>query len=214
MRRSVVPIATAAGAAAIALCGVLIAIASCTGSGGVREEGIVSTAASASAKAYATHNAKSPAPSSAMSAAEATTDPVGLVKADPKVATDIREDLVACGDSADSYPVDTHFGDLTDSRTDDMIVNVSTCADGVGIGSYVYQLKNGTYQNIFADEQPPVVAEISGSELKVTHQVYEPQDPVSNPSGEDITTYRWTGSGFTEISSAHRAYKATKDSNG
>ncbi|WP_405724540.1 hypothetical protein OG607_19075 [Streptomyces sp. NBC_01537] len=213
MRRSVVPIATAAGVAAVALCGVLIAVASCTGFGGVREEGIVSTAATASVKAYATP-AMTPTPAPAVSAAEAATDPVKLVKKDPKVATDIREDLVACGDSADSYPVDTHFGDLTDSRTDDMIVNVSTCADGVGIGSYVYELKNGTYRNVFADEQPPVVAEISGGELKVTHQVYEPQDPVSNPSGEDITTYRWTGSGFTEISSTHRAYKATKDSNG
>jgi hypothetical protein len=214
VRRSVVPIATAAGTAAMALCCVLIAVASCTGSGGVREEGIVSTAATAEAKGYAT---PTPAPADttpAVSAAEAATDPVGLVKKDPKVATDIREDLVACGDSADSYPVDARFGDLTDSRTDDMVVNVSTCADGVGIGSYVYQLKNGTYQNIFADEQPPVVAEISDGELTVTHQVYAPQDPVSNPSGEDITTYRWTGSGFSEISSKHRAYKASKDSDG
>jgi hypothetical protein len=210
VRRSVVPIATATATVAVVLCGVLIAVASCTGSGGVREEGIVRTAASASVRAYATATTTP----TAAAAAAAAADPVGLVKKDPKVATDIREDLVTCDDSADSYPVDAHFGDLTDSRTDDMVVNVSTCADGVGIGSYVYQLKNGKYDNIFADEQPPVVAEISGGELKVTHQVYAPQDPVSNPSGEDITTYRWTGSGFTEISSAHRAYKASKDSNG
>ena len=42
--------------------------------------------------------------------------------------------------------------------------------------------------------------------------MYEPSDPVSNPSGEDITTYRWTGTQFTEVSFDHHDYRTTKDS--
>jgi hypothetical protein len=200
VRRSIVPVTAAA---TVTVCGALIAVASCHHSGGVREEGTASTD-SAAVTAYAT-------PSAATG-----TDPVKLLKKDPKVAPDIREDLVSCGGRT-SYPVETRFGDLTGTTSGartDMVVNVSTCADGVGIGSYVYRLQDGKYRNVFVDEQPPVVAEISDGELKVTHQVYEPQDSVSNPSGEDITTYRWTGTRFGEVSFTHRDYGAHKDSHG
>jgi azurin len=193
VRRSVVPIVTSAAAATVTVLGAVLVVASCGDTGGVREEGIAGTADTASVKAYAT-----PA---------AGADPVKLVKNDLKVDADIREDLVACSHSGGSYPVNARLGDLTGGGTD-MVVNVSTCEDTVGIGSYVYQLRKGKYYNVFVDEQPPVVAEIGeDGELKVTHQVYEPQDPVSNPSGENITSYRWTGTRFREVSSIHHAYK-------
>jgi hypothetical protein len=192
-RSSVVPIATGAATAGIAVLGALVAMSGCGESNGVREEGIAGSADTASVKAYATPSAGA--------------DPVKLVKQDVKIAADIREDLVTCDNGDDTYPVDARLGDLTGTGTD-MVVNVSTCADGVGIGSYVYQLKNGKYRNVFVDEQPPVFAVINGKgQLKVTHAVYEPQDPVWSPSGEDVTTYRWTGTHFSRISSAHRTYK-------
>ncbi|MFF3565119.1 hypothetical protein ACFYXS_34265 [Streptomyces sp. NPDC002574] len=164
-------------------------------------------------------------------------DAVRLVKSDPKVAEDIRARLVACvaassvpgstvrdggtgtvpaartpvpavQDQEILYPVDDRYGDLTGRGAADLVVTVSTCGDGVGIGAYVYRREHGKYVNVFADEQPPVYAEISDGSLKVTHQVYEPQDAVSNPSGEDITTYRWNGTRFDEISFSHRDYEA------
>ncbi|MFJ4850849.1 MULTISPECIES: hypothetical protein [unclassified Streptomyces] len=162
---------------------------------------------------------------------------VRLVQSDPKVAEDIRARLVACvaassvpGSTAldatrdgaagsaptvapspapgPLYPVDDRYGDLTGRGADDLVVTVSTCGDGVGIGAYVYRREHGRYVNVFADEQPPVYAEISDGALKVTHQVYEPQDAVSNPSGEDITTYRWNGRRFSETSFSHRDYES------
>lgn len=106
------------------------------------------------------------------------------------------------------YPVDDRYGDLTGKGAADLVVTVSTCGDGVGIGAYVYRREHGRYVNVFADEQPPVYAEISDGALKVTHQVYEPQDAVSNPSGEDVTTYRWNGTRFEETSYSHRDYES------
>lgn len=193
MRRSIVPVTAAA---TVTVCAALIAVASCHHSGGVREEGTANTD-SAAVTAYATPSAAS------------GTDPVKLLKKDRKVAADIREDLVSCG-AHGSYPVEARFGDLTGTSSGaptDMVVNVSTC-DDVGIGSYVYRLQDGKYRNVFVDEQPPVVAEVSDGELKVTHHVYDPQDSVSNPSGEDITTYRWTGTQFSQVSFTHRDYGA------
>lgn len=229
MRRSVVPVGAAA--AAVAVCGALVAVTGCRDAGGVREEG---TAAVASA-APASPSASPPAPDAhplgtGRSAdpwaadAKAAADVVHLVQRDPKVARDIRDSLVACpapsagaatrpGASADPYPVDRRSGRLTGKGATDLVVNVSTCADSVGIGSYVYRRVDGGYVNVFADEQPPVFAEIDDGTLKVTHQVYEPQDTVSNPSGEDVTTYRWNGTRFEEVSFSHRDYE-TDDGTG
>lgn len=92
---------------------------------------------------------------------------VHLVKRDPKVARDIRDSLAACpapsagvparpsAASVDPYPVDRRAGRLTGKDATDLVVNVSTCADSVGIGSYVYRRVDGGYVNVFADEQPP-----------------------------------------------------------
>ncbi|MFD3456090.1 hypothetical protein ACFWVC_28420 [Streptomyces sp. NPDC058691] len=194
--------------------------------------GPLSTGAAPSAQAPVPARGASPSP-----ARTPVANAVRLVKSDPKVAEDIRARLVACvaaspvpGSAARDgaagsapaaqappvptarsteavYPVDDRYGDLTGSGAADLVVTVSTCGDGVGIGAYVYRREHGRYVNVFADEQPPVYAGISDGTLKVTHQVYEPQDAVSNPSGEDITTYRWNGARFEEISFSHRDYE-------
>jgi hypothetical protein len=36
--------------------------------------------------------------------------------------------------------------------------------------------------------------------------VYEKGDPVSNPSGEDVITYRWTAGGFAKEYSTRTQY--------
>jgi hypothetical protein len=185
-------------AVALAVCGALIVVAGCADPEGVREEGTAGTAAVASAT------------DAMRSAGDAARQAVRLVKSDPRVAKDIRENLLSCGDSS-SYPVDDHRADLTGQGGTDLIVNVSTCADDVGVASYVYRMEHGKYVHVFGDEEPPVVAAAAGGSLKVTHQVYEPQDSVSNPSGEVVTTYRWTGTGFAKISSEHRDYNTTAE---
>jgi hypothetical protein len=54
------------------------------------------------------------------------------------------------------------------------------------------------YENIFAAEEPAVYATIDRGELVVTRQVYAKGDPVSYPSGEEVVTYSWDDSKFTE----------------
>ncbi|MEU1620723.1 hypothetical protein ABZ479_25900 [Streptomyces sp. NPDC005722] len=221
MRRSVVPVGAAA---AVAVCGALVAVTSCRDAGGVREEGTASVASPAPPSPSASPPAADAHPLDAGRSADpraldakAAADVVHMVRHDPKVARDIRDGLAACPAqsavtearpvaAAEPYPVDRRAARLTGGQGTDLVVNVSTCADSVGIGSYVYRRVGGAYVNVFTDEQPPVFAEVSGGVLKVTHQVYAPQDAVSNPSGEDVTTYRWNGSRFEEVSFSHRDY--------
>lgn len=230
MRRSVVPVGAAA--AAVAVCGALVAVTSCRDAGGVREEGTAAISSpalpspSVSPPVSGTHPMDAgPSAAPREKAAVDPADVMRLVKGDPKVARDIRDSLVACAmpsasagvrpqAAAEPYPVDRRSGRLTGKDGTDLVVNVSTCADNVGIGSYVYRRVDGGYVNVFADEQPPVFAEISDGTLKVTHQVYEPQDAVSNPSGEDVTTYRWNGTRFQEVSFSHRDYGKADDAGG
>ncbi|MDX3235596.1 hypothetical protein PV392_07845 [Streptomyces sp. ME03-5709C] len=224
MRRSIVPVCAAA--ATVAVCGALVAVTGCRDVGGVREEGTAAVASPGLPSPSASPPTAGAHPLDAGRSAlprvvEAGTAPdvVRLVQRDPKVAPDIRDRLAACpapsaaaesrpAASTGTYPVDGRTGRLTGRDGTDLVVNVSTCADGVGIGSYVYRRVGGAYVNVFTDEQPPVYAEVSDGALKVTHQVYGPQDAVSNPSGEDVTTYRWDGSRFTEVSSRHRDYES------
>jgi hypothetical protein len=121
---------------------------------------------------------------------------VKLVKADPQVSPEVKRELKPC--VADEYPVDVSYGDLTGGPADDVVVNVLTCGDAVGVGSYVYREEDGRYQNVFKAEEPPVYAEIDRGDLVVTKQVYEKGDPVSSPSGENVITYRWTSGRFIE----------------
>ncbi|MCL7365104.1 MULTISPECIES: hypothetical protein [Streptomyces] len=131
-------------------------------------------------------------------------DAVRLVKADPKVSPEVKRSLKPC--VADEYPLDVSYGKLTGGSADDVVVNVLTCGDAVGVGSYVYREKDGGYQNVFKAEAPPVYAEIDRGDLVVTKQVYDKGDPVSSPSGENVTTYRWSSNRFAEEYRTHNDY--------
>ncbi|MBD0422487.1 hypothetical protein H0H10_25565 [Streptomyces sp. TRM S81-3] len=131
-------------------------------------------------------------------------DAVRLVKADPRVSAEVKRELKPC--VADEYPVDVSYGELTGSSAEDVVVNVLTCGDAVGVGSYVYRRTEGRYQNVFKAEEPPVYAEIDRGDLVVTKQVYERGDPVSSPSGENVITYRWSSGRFTERYRTHNDY--------
>ncbi|MET7736890.1 hypothetical protein ABZT02_37010 [Streptomyces sp. NPDC005402] len=129
---------------------------------------------------------------------------VALLRSDPKVSEAVKRDLEPCG--TDQYPVDLFYGDLTGGSADDVVVNVVTCADLVGVGSYVYREEDGSYQNVFQTEEPPVYAEIDRGDLVVTKQVYEKGDPVSDPSGENVITYRWASGRFAAVYRTHSDY--------
>jgi hypothetical protein len=147
------------------------------------------------------------APSPVPSRTAGRVDAVRLVKADPRVSAEVKRELKPC--VADQYPVDVSYGDLTGGSADDVVVNVLTCGDAVGIGSYVYREQGGSYQNVFRAEEPPVYAEIDRGDLVVTKQVYEKGDPVSAPSGENVITYRWSGTRFAQAYSMHNDYGNT-----
>ncbi|MFJ9079064.1 hypothetical protein ACIRO3_28050 [Streptomyces sp. NPDC102278] len=139
-------------------------------------------------------------------------DPVALLKADPKVSPEIKRDLKPC--TGREYPVDVSYGKVTGSPAVDIVVNVLSCADALGRGSYVYRADDGKYENVFSDEQPPVYAEIDRGDLVVTKPVYGKSDTLSYPSGEDVITYRWSGERFTEQDRVHTDYSNVVDGGG
>ncbi|MFG2883823.1 hypothetical protein ACGFYV_16225 [Streptomyces sp. NPDC048297] len=177
-------ISAAASVAALALF-----VASCSSGGtGARDEG----PAHASAVAGAVTS-----PSAAPSETYKRVDAVALLRADPKVSESIKRDLQPCG--GDDYPVDVTYGDLTGGSVNDVVVNVLTCGDWVGLGTYVYRDVGGTYKNVFRTEESPVYAEIDGADLTVTKQVYATDDALSNPSRETVITYSWKAGRFTQV---------------
>ncbi|KJY29274.1 hypothetical protein [Streptomyces katrae] len=139
-------------------------------------------------------------------------DPVALLKADPKVSAEIKRDLKPC--TGKEYPVDVSYGKITGSSVVDIVVNVLSCADALGRGSYVYRSDGGKYENVFADEQPPVYAEIDRGDLVVSKPVYGKSDALSYPSGEDVITYRWNGEKFAEQDRVHSEYSNVGDGGG
>ncbi|WP_432127728.1 hypothetical protein [Streptomyces sp. bgisy082] len=191
----------AAGATATAgLVAVGLSLAACsTGGTGSRDEGAARTDEVASAA--------SPTPSPSATAGPQSAkrvDPIELLKADPKLSERVKADLKPC--AADSYPVDASYGNLTNAPAPDVVVNVMTCGDGIGIGTYVYRNLSDGYENVFAAEDGAVYATIDRGDLVVTKQVYAKGDPVAYPSGEDVITYRWTGGGFTQHDWVHNDY--------
>ncbi|WP_406123649.1 hypothetical protein [Streptomyces sp. NBC_00989] len=187
----------AAFAAMAVLAALALLVSGCaTGGTGARDEG---PAHSDSVAGVA--EAKSPSPSAT---ADDHVDAVKLVMDDPKVSAAVKHELKPC--VADEYAVDVSYGELTGSTANDVVVNVMTCGDAVGIGSYVYRDTGGTYENVFKAEEPPVYAEIDRGDLVVTKQVYEKGDPVSSPSGENVITYRWTSGRFVQEYSTHNEY--------
>jgi hypothetical protein len=182
-------------AAAVFTAAVLFVSACATGGTGTRDEG----------PAHADTVSAAPAvPSASPVRTPDRVDAVRLVKHDPQVSAQVKRGLKPC--LADEYPVDVSYGHLTGDPAEDIVVNVLTCDDAVGVGAYVYHLEGGAYRNVFLAEEPPVYAEIDRGDLVVSKQVYEKGDPVSSPSGENVITYRWSAGRFTEQFRAHNDY--------
>lgn len=167
----------------------LLAVGCSTGGSGLQDEG-------AAPSEHAANATPSPAPSGSAGQFTKAVDAVELLKNDPKVSARVKADLRPC--AKDSYPVDTSYGVLTGSSGPDVVVNVMTCADAVGMGTYVYREKGDTYENVFSVEEPAVYAAIDRGDLVVTKQVYAKGDPVAEPSGEEVTTYRWSAGKFIQ----------------
>ncbi|MFE0804370.1 hypothetical protein [Streptomyces sp. NPDC058812] len=189
----------AASTAVAVLVALGLSLSGCGAGGtGARDEG--------PAHADAVAGAASSSPAASPSEVPDRVDAVRLVKADPKVSAEVKRELKPC--VADEYPVDVSYGTLTggSGSAEDVVVNVLTCGDAVGVGSYVYREEDGAYQNVFRAEEPPVYAEIDRGDLVVTKQVYEKGDPVSSPSGENVITYRWASGRFAEEFRTHNDY--------
>ncbi|MFF0062819.1 hypothetical protein ACFYRC_14930 [Streptomyces sp. NPDC005279] len=181
----------ASGAAVAGLAAVgLFTVACSTGGSGVQDEG----AAHADAAAKTTPSPVTPSGSAARK--PESVNAVKLIMSDPKVSERVKADLKPCG--RDSYPVDTSYGNLTGGTSPDVVVNVLTCGDAVGMGTYVYRENGDKYENVFAAEEPAVYSAIDRGDLVVTKQVYTKGDPVTEPSGEEVTTYRWSGGKFAQ----------------
>ncbi|MFF6961285.1 hypothetical protein [Streptomyces sp. NPDC008317] len=120
-----------------------------------------------------------------------------MVRKDNSVSADVREDLTPCVGAG--YPMDTDSGDLTAGDGPDLVINVTTCGDGLGIAAYVYRMVNGKYQNVFADEQPPVYGSVEDGRLQIIHEVYRTDDPATYPTGQESITYAWRGQRFVEV---------------
>lgn len=193
----------AAGLAAVGLSGLLAAGCS-TGGTGVRDEGA----------APAGRGARSvqPPPTAPASAPFRRVDAIALLRADPKVGDRVKRDLKPCASTA--YPVDTVYGNLTGTGVADVVVNVLTCGDAVGVGTYVYRVRGQRYENVFSLEEPAVYAEIDRGDLVVTKQVYAKDDPIAYPSGEDVITYRWSADRFTEHYAVHHEYSRAAEGGG
>ncbi|MFE7464013.1 hypothetical protein ACFU6R_07895 [Streptomyces sp. NPDC057499] len=183
----------------------LFTVGCSTGGTGTRDEGPAGT------QPVAQVTPSGEASSSARPAARV--DPVALLKGDPRVSERVRTDLKPCTGS--DYPVDTSYGTLTGGSVADVVVNVMTCADSVGVGTYVYRREgSGSYRNVFAIEQPAVYGTIDRGDLVVTTQVYEKKDAVAYPSGEEVITYRWAGSRFSEHDRVHNDFNRAVGSGG
>jgi hypothetical protein len=171
----------------------LLVSACATGGTGARDEG--------PAHSDSVVEAATPSPSASTAP---RVDVVRLVKHDPEVSAAVKRDLKPC--VGDEYPVDVSYGKLTGGSANDIVVNVLTCGDAVGVGSYVYREEGDEYENVFKAEEPPVYAEIDRGDLVITQQVYEKGDSVAYPSGEEVITYRWVTSRFTEQDRTHSDY--------
>ncbi|MFE4922922.1 hypothetical protein [Streptomyces sp. NPDC056661] len=175
----------------------LFTVSCSTGGTGTRDEGPAGT----QPVAQVTPSASTPPTEKSVRRVDA----VQLVKRDPKVSERVRTDLKPC--TGDEYPVDASYGTLTGGSSTDVVVNVMTCGDSVGVGTYVYRARSdGTYQNVFTTEQPAVYGTIDRGDLVVTTQVYEKKDAVAYPSGDEVVTYRWVGNRFSEHDRVHNDF--------
>ncbi|MCL7496591.1 MULTISPECIES: hypothetical protein [Streptomyces] len=184
---------TKGGAATAGVAAVGLLLAGCNPGGeGVRSEG---TAGTTPAPKGAVHT-----PSPAATARYKKVDAVKLLKDAPKVGPDVKRSLAKpC--AADEYPVEVTYASLTGAKAPDVIVNVMTCADSVGIGAYVFRRHEGApdgYDTVYVNEQPSVYAGVNKGDLEVSKQTYATGDKVCCPSGEDVMSYRWADGRFKE----------------
>lgn len=175
-----------------------------TGGTGARDEGPAGSDGAVTSTAQPPGAAAAQTPAASATKAPPRVDAVKLVKNDPAVDSAVKSGLKPC--VADEYPVDVSYGKLTGGSTNDVVVNVMTCADAVGVGSYVYRETDGGYENVFKAEDAPVYAEIDRGDLVVTQQLYAKGDPMSYPSSEEVITYAWSATHFAEESRIHNDY--------
>ncbi|MEU2062077.1 hypothetical protein [Streptomyces sp. NPDC013455] len=169
-----------------ALAALALLVAACgSGGTGARDEGPAHASALKGVGA-------SPSPSA--SGRYRKVDPVALLRSDPQVSAAVKRELEPC--DGDEYQVDVSYGDLTGGPVDDVVINVMTCADWVGIGSYVYREEHGEFRNVFKTEESPVYAEIDRGTLSVTRQYYDEDDAITSPSGDTVTPYTWKAGRF------------------
>ncbi|MFF3553822.1 hypothetical protein ACWD4V_14325 [Streptomyces tsukubensis] len=128
-------------------------------------------------------------------------DAVALLRKDPKVDPSIKDSLKPCVE--DQFPVDVALGHLTGGSVPDVVVNVTSCGDGVAIGSFVYRSNGTGYVQVFGTSEPAVYSSIDRDELVVTKQVYGKSDPVATPTAEEVSTYRWSGGTSGRFTRAH-----------
>lgn len=189
--RRIAPIATAG-----ALVCVCLTAAGCgTTATGARKEG---PAATASGK---------PQPAKVPAIVSNTVALAHLVRRDTSVSADVREDLNPC--VGGQYPMDAEAGNLTSGDGPDLVVNITACADGMGLAAYVYRMIDGKYENVFADDRPPVTASVDGGRLQVIHGVYRSDDLPSNPTGAEQITYAWEGNRFVEVARSFSDFSKT-----
>ncbi|MGQ4388304.1 hypothetical protein [Streptomyces sp. SAS_270] len=174
-----------------------------TGGTGARDEGPAHDADTVAAAPTPSASVSASASASPAQAAKRV-DAVKLIQDDPKVSASVKGDLKPC--VGDEYPVDVSYGELTGGSASDIVVNVMTCGDAVGVGSYVYRRQGSGYQNVFKAEEPPVYAEIDRGDLVVTQQLYEKGDPVTYPSSEEVITYSWATTHFKADSRTRNNY--------
>ncbi|MER5732273.1 hypothetical protein ABT084_28730 [Streptomyces sp. NPDC002138] len=176
---------------------VLFAVGCSTGGTGLRDGGPART--ESVSKTAPPTPAGQPSPSAAFKKVQ---DVVALVKGDPKVSDAVKKDLKPC--SGKEYPVDVSYGKVTGGTEPDVVVNILSCADAIGVGTYVYKQDGAKYENVFSDEAPPVYAEIDRGDLVVSKPIYVKTEAYA--TGEDVITYRWNGERFTEHDRVHSEY--------
>ncbi|AXK36127.1 hypothetical protein DVA86_29575 [Streptomyces armeniacus] len=126
------------------------------------------------------------------------TEVISVIKRDPKVSSHVKRGLKPC--VGDQYPVGMDYARATRGRQADLVVNVTSCSDSVGVGAYVYRRStNGALVNVFAAERPPVWATFRDGMLEVTRDVYVGDEPLCCPSGRDVITYAWQDGVFHEV---------------
>lgn len=145
-------------------------------------------------------------PSATAAAPAIARDPGALatmVRRDGSVSAGVRDDLAPCAGNV--YPVATDTGDLTAGDGPDLVVNVTTCGDGLGVAAYVYRMVKGKYQNVFADERPPVYGSVADGRLQIIHEV---DDPVTYPTGQESVLYTWRDDRFVQVSRSYSDFGA------